>query len=140
MKYNCKVCEYKTDRSDNFNRHMQTHSKEIVECDCGKIISSGALWRHKKNACNPKAKNETPIVENQEPIDTERIPPTNEKIFKVDSFDVRVQSEEGKVSYEHDPIFIDGVQFMLVPISSIIVEDPPNDAHDINLNGEFIQL
>lgn len=113
MVFSCEFCEYKTNRIDNLNRHSEAHSKKKIQCGCGKLVSPSALWRHKKNSCKLK-KESKPTENDQEPTETT----ANETIVKVQSFDVRVQTQDGKISYQHDPIIINGEQFLLIPTSS----------------------
>lgn len=130
MKYSCEKCEYQTDRPGNLERHKQTHSKERIQCDCGKLLSEAALWRHKKNACPIKSTKTAPVIDHNA---------LSEKVVKVET-NVRVQQKDGHVWFNHDPIVIDGIQLVLIPAASIVTMDAPSmkddePTHDVNLNG-----
>lgn len=130
MKYSCEKCEYQTDRSENLNRHKKTHSKERIQCDCGKLLSEGALWRHKKNACPMKFTKKSPVV---------GYDGLNDKIVKVET-NVRVQQKDGQVLFQHDPIVIDGIRLVLIPEASIVTiaaqsTKDPEPSSDVNFNG-----
>lgn len=139
MKYTCEVttCGFTTNRSDNFDRHKLSHSKEKIQCECGKLLAPSSVWRHKSKACFLRAK-EAPVA--QKPIDLIAPAFPNESVVKVET-NVHVEEADGQISFRHDPIVINGIQFVLVPASSIMTSNPPplqhtNLLHDANLNRE----
>lgn len=139
MKFNCGICKYKSDRSDNFKRHLLKHSNEKIACDCGKMMSAGALSRHKKNACKMRFK----LKETNQARINDEVAVSNglahiqqfsstKKIVRIDGFDVAVESTDGQISFQHEPIVIDGVKLTLGP-SSIVM-----DANrDVNSNSTY---
>lgn len=134
MVFDCKLCKYRTNRSENLNRHAKSHSKEKIKCECGKWISPAALWRHKKTGYHINNTKQAPDVEKTiEPNEF-----VNEKVFKVDSFSVRIESKDDQISVQHAPIVIDGMQLMLVPVSSIISMENVV-INDANFTGRLIE-
>lgn len=129
FKYNCKDCEYKSNRSDNFKRHTGTHSKENVQCECGTTLSKAAFWRHKSDTCPLKKEKATVVVN----------PDSDESIVHIET-NVRVVKEDGQTSFQHDPIFIGDVEFLLVPAAAICqlgVQSTADTANDVNFNSKI---
>lgn len=130
MTYSCKDCGYQTKRSDNYNRHLKTHSKERIQCDCGRWMSKASLWRHKSNVCSMNRPKEPAQVPN------DHSGSTNERIVKIET-DVHVHEKDGHVWFDHDPIVVDGVQLVLIPAASIVTMHPDIEvSHDVNSNGK----
>lgn len=92
MKYICEICKYKTDRSDNFSRHRDKHSKKRIQCGCGKNITRGAFWRHKLSC--------TKTGQTKQSDQKQKIPngidQSFERIVKLQC-NVRVHEKNGKI-------------------------------------------
>lgn len=109
--FKCKYidCSYTTDRKDNFDRHEKSHTNEKVACECGVVLTPGALDRHKKNACVLTIKSSVKMLAEFE--DT--------TIAKVQTTVQMSTREDGSMKIQHGPIQINGVTFYLVPEKAI---------------------
>lgn len=133
--HECKYCDYKTNRKDNFDRHeTSVHSNEKVVCNCGVVVSPSALDRHKKNSCMLKLRSSVKICAQQEGTTFAKLQTT-----------VQLNThEDGTVEIRHGVIKINGVSFVLVPADAVIApnnnqeneEEQSHDAVDTQSNDE----
>lgn len=118
----CQICDYECQRTDNFIRHLGTHSapdEKKVQCDnCGESVGKLGLKRHRKSVKCQNFKNQT-----TKPKQCLEIPSVldengndNVKKIKISDLSIEVkQLADGYVSIKHDEIWIDGQRFILMP-------------------------
>lgn len=110
-------CTYRTNKKSNLTRHVkETHNREKVVCDCGKVCSQSGLSRHKRGCSNisnrqliesednsvPDASHQTPIF-----IELQNIAAVQHVITMKDGSVVRIPGQ-----VEHVPlIFAKGIRF-----------------------------
>lgn len=54
----CPHCGATDHRSDNFKRHLETHTGNQVVCACGDVVAKTSFRRHQKRACKLNTANE----------------------------------------------------------------------------------
>lgn len=114
VEYMCDKCSYKTDRSDNLDRHKRLkHSNALkISCEkCSKLMTKEALKRHQKSrACNRSSiqRSSIEVLPSDNVISAKKvkIPPFTAEILEL---------ADGSTSIKHDRIVIDGTSFLLVP-------------------------
>jgi len=64
--FTCNICEYKTNRLSNLNRHIKSNKhQEVKTCNCGKVYySRSGYWKHNKK-CNVKREKEVVVITNE---------------------------------------------------------------------------
>lgn len=137
--HRCKKCAYKSIRTDNLDRHIKTHLKERVQCECGQYMAKTSLnQRHRlsakhRNAMNSKGtlndKTSAPFPPNRSPNSLSALSVNNNddasKSNDANSFEelyVNVETTikikttpDGQLIVEQTPIKIAGMDFVIVP-------------------------
>lgn len=107
--YSCSSCAYKSIRSDNYIRHLKTHEKIRVQCQCGAILAPTSIERHRRSErhsqCMKRQKtNETKNV-NESGVITVEVKTT----IKLKTL------TNGQIIIEQDPIKIGNIDYCVVP-------------------------
>lgn len=107
----CRYCGKKIKRKDNLRTHeQQTCQKDKILCVCGKLIRKSSLSRHtNKYKCNEA----THVPEND-------VEPTQSASYTLKiTTEVSITNNDGVMTYQHEPIFINGVEMLIVPAVSV---------------------
>lgn len=102
-------CSYTTDKNSNLIRHKLTHLDEKVECECGSILTSAALDRHKKKSCVLAMKSNVQICVEKE----------NVTIAKVQTIVQMHTQEDGSIQIKHGSITINGIPMVVIPEAAL---------------------
>lgn len=135
----CILCDYKApkNRTDNLERHMQSHMDKTVKCECGAEMRPSSLGRHKKNSCPLESKQAAQKKKNHKSIKKINKGNRNEDDimeYKIETVIRQKKLPDGSVIYEYDSHpFEFGTKMFSVSVNEIFPFDPSaNCAHEGN--------